>query len=37
LNTLMAASAIVMVPVLVLYLFLQRRFIEGVAGAGLKG
>jgi multiple sugar transport system permease protein len=37
LNTLMAASAIVIIPVLVLYLVLQRRFIEGVAGAGLKG
>ena len=36
-NTLMAASAIVILPVVVLYLFLQRRFIEGVARAGLKG
>jgi multiple sugar transport system permease protein len=37
LNTLMAASAIVIIPVVVLYLLLQRRFIEGVAGTGLKG
>jgi multiple sugar transport system permease protein len=37
LHTLMAASAIVILPVVVLYLFLQRRFIEGVAGSGLKG
>lgn len=36
-NTLMAASAIVIIPVVVLYLILQRRFIEGVAGSGLKG
>lgn len=37
LNILMAASAIVILPVLLLYLFLQRRFIEGVSGTGLKG
>ena len=37
LNTLMAASAIVIIPVVVLYLILQRRFIDGVAGTGLKG
>ncbi len=36
-NTLMAASAIVIIPVVVLYLVLQRRFVEGVAGTGLKG
>jgi multiple sugar transport system permease protein len=36
-HTLMAASAIVIIPVVVLYLILQRRFIEGVAGTGLKG
>jgi len=36
-NTLMAASAIVIIPVVVLYLILQRKFIEGVSGAGLKG
>lgn len=36
-GVLMAASAIVILPVVVLYLILQRRFIEGVAGAGLKG
>ena len=36
-HTLMAASAIVILPVVILYLFLQRRFIEGVAGTGLKG
>ena len=37
LHLLMAASAIVIIPVVVLYLALQRRFIEGVAGTGLKG
>ena len=36
-NILMAASAIVIFPVVVLYFALQRRFIEGVAGTGLKG
>ncbi|MFW6159316.1 MAG: carbohydrate ABC transporter permease, partial [Planctomycetota bacterium] len=36
-NRVMAASAIVIIPVVVLYLILQRRFIEGVAGTGLKG
>ncbi len=36
-NTLMAASAIVILPVVALYLILQRRFIEGVAGSGIKG
>jgi len=34
---LMAASAIVIIPVVVLYLVLQRRFVEGVARAGIKG
>jgi len=36
-NYLMAASAFVTAPVIILYLFAQRRFIEGVSGAGLKG
>ncbi len=35
-HLLMAASAFTMAPVVVLYLILQRRFIEGVTGAGLK-
>jgi multiple sugar transport system permease protein len=34
---LMAGSAIVILPVIVLYLFLQRRFIEGVSSTGIKG
>jgi multiple sugar transport system permease protein len=34
---LMAASAFTILPVVLLYLVAQRRFIEGVAGAGLKG
>jgi len=36
-GVLMAASAIVILPIVALYLLLQRRFIEGVAGSGLKG
>lgn len=35
-NRLMAASAIVIAPVIMLYFILQRRFIEGVSG-GVKG
>jgi multiple sugar transport system permease protein len=34
---LMAASAIVIAPGVVLYFLLQRRFIEGVSGSGIKG
>ena len=33
---LMAGSALAMVPLLVLFLFAQRYFIEGIATAGLK-
>ncbi len=36
-HLLMAGAAIVILPVVVLYLVLQRRFIEGVSGAGIKG
>ena len=36
-NLLMAAAAFTIAPVVALYLILQRRFIEGVTGAGLKG
>jgi multiple sugar transport system permease protein len=34
---LMAAAFIVTVPIILLYLLAQRRFIEGVAASGLKG
>lgn len=34
---LMAASALVALPVIVLYFFTQKRFIEGIAMTGLKG
>jgi ABC-type maltose transport system permease subunit len=33
----MAASTLIVLPVLVLFLFAQRTFIRGVATAGLKG
>jgi len=35
-QVLMAASALVIIPVVVLYLFLQRRFVEGVSHTGIK-
>jgi len=34
---LMAGSMIVILPILVLYIFLQRYFIEGIARSGVKG
>ena len=37
LNLLMAGSVITLVPVLVVYLFAQRQFTEGIATTGLKG
>jgi multiple sugar transport system permease protein len=33
----MAAATISMLPVLILYFFAQRQFIEGIATTGLKG
>ena len=36
-NLLMAASAFVTAPVIIIFLLAQRRFIEGVSGVGLKG
>jgi len=36
-NLLMAASTFTILPVVFLYLIAQRRFIEGVAGTGIKG
>jgi len=36
-NLLMAASAITVIPVLVVYLLAQRYFVEGLATSGLKG
>lgn len=37
LNLLMAGSVITLVPVLILYLFAQKQFTEGIATSGLKG
>lgn len=37
LNLVMAASAFVMLPGIVLYAFAQRRFVEGLASTGIKG
>src|SRR5262249_38807247 len=36
-NLLMAASTIVIAPVLVLFFFTQKQFIQGIAVTGLKG
>ncbi len=36
-NWLMAASLVVMLPVIIIFLFFQRYFIEGVTLTGLKG
>ena len=36
-HVLMAGSAIVIIPIIVLYLCFQRRFIDGVARTGIKG
>jgi multiple sugar transport system permease protein len=33
----MAASVVALIPVLVVFLSLQRFFVEGVASTGLKG
>jgi raffinose/stachyose/melibiose transport system permease protein len=33
----MAAALIVVLPVVVLFVLLQRRFIEGMAGGSVKG
>lgn len=36
-NAIMAASVVSLIPVLILFLALQRYFVEGVASTGLKG
>lgn len=36
-NYMMAAGTIMMIPVLLLYAFFQKQFIEGIATSGLKG
>jgi ABC-type glycerol-3-phosphate transport system permease component len=36
-NLQMAASVIMLIPILVLYFFTQRQFTEGIATTGLKG
>jgi len=36
-NLLMAASTFSMIPVVILFLFLQQYFVEGIARTGLKG
>ena len=36
-HLLMAASTVVIAPVIVLFFFTQRLFIQGIAATGLKG
>ena len=36
-NLIMAASLVSLVPIFVLFVFLQRFFVEGIATSGLKG
>jgi len=36
-NLLMAAAAMFTVPIIILYFFAQKRFVEGIATTGLKG
>ena len=36
-NLLMAASTIVVAPIIVLFFFTQKQFIQGIAVTGLKG
>lgn len=36
-NLLMAASTFTMIPIVVLFIFLQRYFVEGISRSGLKG
>ncbi|PNR94176.1 carbohydrate ABC transporter permease [Petrotoga sp. 9PWA.NaAc.5.4] len=36
-NLLMAASTFTMIPIVILFIFLQRYFVEGISRSGLKG
>ena len=33
----MAAATVALIPVLVMFIFLQRYFVEGIATTGIKG
>ena len=33
----MAASVMATLPIIILYVLVQRQFIEGIAGTGIKG
>jgi ABC-type glycerol-3-phosphate transport system permease component len=37
LNLQMAAAVMMLIPILILYFFTQRQFVEGIAASGLKG
>jgi len=36
-NVMMAAGVILVVPIIALFVFLQRKFVDGLAGGGVKG
>lgn len=36
-NIMMAAGVIIVFPIIVLFVFLQRRFVDGIASGGVKG
>ena len=36
-NLLMAGTAVAVIPMLIVFIFLQRYFIQGIALTGLKG
>ena len=36
-NFLLAGAVVSIVPLLIVYFFLQKQFIEGVTGVGIKG
>lgn len=36
-NYLMAATTLIMLPLLVMYIFMQKYFVEGIVTTGIKG
>lgn len=36
-NYLMAATTLIMLPLLVMYVFMQKYFVEGIVTTGIKG
>ena len=36
-NYLMAATTLIMLPLLIMYIFMQKYFVEGIVTTGIKG